>query len=88
MQPTIPTDRVDIEAKVRGIVIDALRLGARNEALGPDTPLESLGLDSLNIMDILTGMERTFGLTFDDSDLDFSMLDTVASLTDYVQSTL
>ena len=80
--------RDEIQAKVSDVVARALHLGAGGVNFAPNTPLTSHGLDSLNIMDILLGIEQAFGITFDDRDLDLSVLETVDSLTDFVVGNL
>ena len=76
--------RDDVFQKVKDIVIDALHAqGAANE-INEDTYLGNLGLDSLNVVDVLLGLERDFDISFDDDELDFEALETLGSLTDFV----
>lgn len=77
-----------VQEQVANVVRHALRITEGGQQLGPDTALTSFGLDSLNIMDVLLGIEQTFGLTFDDADLDLTVLETVRSLSSFVRSRL
>jgi|GEM_PF-3418006 len=73
---------------VSDVVRLALRLGPEASQLGPDTPLTAFGLDSLNIIDVLLGIEQRFNLSFDDADLDLTVFDTVRSLSGFVHARL
>lgn len=81
---TPPVSRDAVILTIKGIVQDALHLQGDPAEMADDTRLDSLGLDSLNIVDILLGMERAFDVAFDEADLDFSILESVSSLADFV----
>jgi acyl carrier protein len=81
---TAPFDRDAVLLAIKGIVQDALHLQTAPAELADDTRLDTLGLDSLNIVDILLGMERAFDVAFDEADLDFSILESVSTLADFV----
>jgi acyl carrier protein len=83
-QHTPPLSRDAVVLEIKDIVRDALHLQADPAELADDTRLDTLGLDSLNIVDILLGMERAFDVAFDEADLDFSVLDSVSTLADFV----
>ena len=86
-QHTAPLSRDAVTHSVKEIVFDALHLATDPDHLPDDTRLDTLGLDSLNIVDILLGMERTFDVAFDETELDFSILESVSTLVDFVLST-
>lgn len=45
----------------------------KSKAVLPTSDLvESLGLDSVNILELITALEEKFGILFDDGDLDLS----------------
>lgn len=81
---TPPLGRDAVILTIKDIVREALHLQTAPADLSADTRLDTLGLDSLNIVDILLGLERAFDVTFDETDLDFSILDSVSTLADYV----
>jgi acyl carrier protein len=81
---TPPLSRDAVILTIKGIVRDALHLQSDPAQLADDTRLDTLGLDSLNIVDILLGLERAFDVVFDEADLDFSILDSVSTLADFV----
>lgn len=70
--------------RIKAIVIEALHLARSPDELDAGLRLDTLGLDSLNIVDILLGIERGFDVTIDEAELDFSMLESVSSLADFV----
>lgn len=76
--------RDEIRRKVAGIVIEALQAGRAANSLDDGTYLGNLGLDSLNVVDILMGLEREFNLSFDEEEIDFDAFETLGSLTDFV----
>lgn len=79
-----PLTRDAVTQSIKKIVLDALHSETRPEDMAEDARLDTLGLDSLNIVDILLGMERAFDVTFDEAELDFSILESVSTLVDFV----
>jgi acyl carrier protein len=71
---------------VREILRQTLQLGARADALGPETPL--LGaipeLDSMAVVAVLTAIEERYGVTIDDGDVSAQVFETVGSLADFI----
>jgi len=79
--------QAEIVASLKRLVSERVRVPvARAQALALDTPLlkDGLGLDSLDCVELMLGMEEEFGLVFDDSEDDwmhhFSCLDTLSQL--------
>jgi acyl carrier protein len=83
-QHTTPLTRDKVTLSIKEIVVDALHLETAPKDMADDTRLDTLGLDSLNIVDILLGMERVFDVAFDETELDFSILESVSTLVDFV----
>ncbi len=77
-----------VAAKVKAIVIDALHVENLADRVTQETYLENLGLDSLNIVDVLLGIEAEFGTVFNEDELDFAPLETVGTLSTFVLKTL
>ncbi len=73
-----------VTQSVKEIVLDALHLETNPADMADDARLDTLGLDSLNIVDILLGLERAFDVAFDETELDFSILESVSTLVDFV----
>ena len=76
----------EITRKVKEIVIAALYAKGNIKDIDEAVPLTSLGLDSLNVVDIFMGLEREFGIELDEADLDMSVVESVKSLVAYVRS--
>jgi acyl carrier protein len=60
-------DRAEISRKVEEIIRDQKTIPA--EPLLPDTPLETLGLDSLDALNIVFALEETFGISITDDEV-------------------
>lgn len=78
------TTKEAVSAEVIRIVIDALHAQNQSNSIGPDTRLDALGLDSLNVVDVLLGIEESFGIGADDEEIEPETVETIASLTDFV----
>lgn len=78
----------DVAAKVKTIVAEALHAQKMVNQMTENTYLENLGLDSLNIVDILLGIETEFGITFDEDELDLAPLQTIGTLITFVKDNL
>jgi len=79
--------QAEIVASLKRLLSERVRVPvARAQALALDTPLlkDGLGLDSLDCVELMLGMEEEFGLVFDDSEDDwmhyFSCLSTLSQL--------
>ena len=79
--------QAEIVVSLKRLLSERVRVPVvRAQALELDTPLlkDGLGLDSLDCVELMLGMEEEFGLVFDDSEDDwmhhFSCLGTLAQL--------
>ena len=72
--------------QVQAVLDETLSLGQRAYELGPESPL--LGalpeLDSQAILNVLMGLEETFGITIADDDVDGEVFATLESLVSLV----
>ena len=81
------TDVADIRARLKRVIVDSLMLeGMSPEDIGDDEPLfgEGLGLDSVDALELVLGIEQEFGLKIGNDEMDRSAFSTVASLGDFV----
>ena len=80
--PVLPT--------LLALLDEVLALGGRAHGFTPDTAL--LGalpeLDSMAVVDLLSGLQSRFGFTLHDDDVDGNTFATVGSLLAFVQSKL
>lgn len=80
--------RDDVIAKVKTIVAEALHAQKAANAMTEETYLENLGLDSMNIVDVLLGVETEFGIVFDEDELDLAPLESIGTLVEFIMKTL
>ncbi len=78
-------DRKEIEDKVKGILVDEFEVD--EEKVTPEARLiEDLGIDSLDFVDIVVVVEKTFGFKIKPEDM--AGLETYSKFCDYVESRL
>ncbi len=78
-------DRKEIEDKVKGILVDEFEVD--EEKITPEARLiEDLGIDSLDFVDIVVLVEKTFGFKIKPEDM--AGLETCSKFCDYVESRL
>lgn len=68
--------------QLKKILVD--QLGVDEDAVTPDTPIEELGADSLDLVETIMTAEEEFGVKFDDEDIEG--LRTVGDILDYIAS--
>lgn len=73
---------MDVTAKIKEIVKKKLK----NKEIRPEDSLKSLGLDSLDKVDIMIRIEDEFNIEFTEDEM--SSIDTVAKLIDTIESKL
>jgi acyl carrier protein len=75
--------------EIKTMMIDSLMLKVTREEIRDDLPLfgpEGLGLDSIDALELVVGLEKKFGVTVPNSDAARQALATVNSIHDYVLS--
>ncbi|MFI9380679.1 acyl carrier protein [Kutzneria sp. NPDC052558] len=76
----------EVEDKVRGVLVEVLANGMSIEEVGRDADLvEEYGLDSLQMISFLLGIEDTFDLELDYENLELDHLRSVAQFASYVR---
>jgi acyl carrier protein len=78
--------RDGVLAHVRGVLIDGLGVRREPEEIDPDAPLfgTGLGLDSVDAVELVVGLETTFGVRFPQGYMGRRTMRTVGSLVDAV----
>jgi acyl carrier protein len=72
----------DIRGKIIESVALILRTDVENvEKLPGDQPLRVIGMDSLNVMDIIVNLEDTFNIAFNEDELLMDNINTIDKLT-------
>lgn len=78
-------ERSEIEAKVRQFMIDDLEID--EEKINPDAHLmKDLGIDSLDFIDIVVIVEKTFGVKIKSEEM--AGVDTFSKFCDYLEKKL
>jgi acyl carrier protein len=77
-----------LHARIKQVIVSSLRLTIRPEEIGDDVPLfgEGLGLDSIDALELVLEIERTFGVSIGDDQLGKRVLRTVSSIAEYIES--
>ena len=76
----------DVENKVRSVLVGVLATGLGPDEVAPDADLvDEYGLDSLQMISFLLGIEDTFDLELDYEHLELDHLRSVAQFASYVR---
>lgn len=73
----------EIEAKVKGVIAEKIGKSP-NEIRDDATFIEDLGLDSLDLVDMIMKLEEEFGISIPDEDLD--KIRTVKDAINYIKA--
>ncbi|MCL2702967.1 MAG: acyl carrier protein [Defluviitaleaceae bacterium] len=80
-------DTLLIEEKVKEIIISRMKDPVKIEKLNFDTPLLTLGIDSILALSILVEIEETYNIEIDDSDLNMDKIKDIHSFAQLVRDT-
>jgi acyl carrier protein len=73
--------------QIREMLATRLKLGAAMEKLGDDTPLfgpEGFGLDSIDALELVLGLQKEFGVVIEDRQLAVKVLASIDSIAAYI----
>jgi acyl carrier protein len=73
--------------QVKKLLVERLKLEREASSIGDDEPLfgpEGLGLDSIDALELVLGLEQEFGVTIDDQQVGSQVLSTVNTIVDFV----
>ncbi|HOX36597.1 MAG TPA: phosphopantetheine-binding protein [Candidatus Brocadiia bacterium] len=84
----MPDHADNIEAQLKEMLVERLFLDISPDAIANDAPLmETLGIDSTQVLEIIVGLEEIFGISFEDqTDFNIELFRTVSSIADYVRT--
>ena len=76
-----------LRADIKKAIIRSLRLPITPEEIGDDVPLfgEGLGLDSIDVLELVLELERSFGVSITDEETGARVLRTVNTIAAYVE---
>lgn len=79
----------NIEQTIKALMVERLFLKVSPEEIGDEEPLmDTYGLDSVNIFELVAGLEEVYGITFEDTDFQIDLFRNVRSIGDYVRRKL
>jgi acyl carrier protein len=77
----------DLRAQIKEMLVKNLMLQVTPEQIGDELPLfgpDGLGLDSIDALELVVSMEKTFGVGVPNSDVAGKALRTVNTIHDYI----
>ncbi len=77
----------DLKQRIKAMLIERLKLeGMTPDQILDDAPLfgEGLGLDSIDALELVLGLEQTFGVKIEDEAAGMKAFRSVQALTDFV----
>jgi len=75
-----------VESDIRDIVVEILRMQDRQNEITLESNLFELGLESLNVIELLTAIEMNFDITIDVEDLSGELFENFGNLVNFVQA--
>jgi acyl carrier protein len=83
---TTPLDT--LKGEIKQAIVRSLRLPIPPEEIGDATPLfdEGLGLDSIDVLELVLEIERSFGVSIGDEQTGMKVLRSVDTIADYITS--
>ena len=78
-----------VKEKIRKILSVRLKLAAAVEKIGDDTPLfgpDGLGLDSIDALELVLGLQKEFGVIVEDRTVAVKVLASIDTIAKYVES--
>jgi acyl carrier protein len=75
-----------LKAEVKRAIVESLRLHMSVEEIGDSTSLyaEGLGLDSIDVLELVLEMERRFGVSITDEETGNRVLRSVDTIADFI----
>ena len=86
MSETAQTDITTLRSEIKQLIVDRLKLEVDPATIEDDQPLfgEGLGLDSIDALELVLGVEQAFGVKIEDEEMGAQALSSVNSLAEFV----
>lgn len=77
-----------LRAEIKQAIVRSLRLPIKADEIGDDIPLfgEGLGLDSIDVLELVLELERSFGVSITDEATGARVLRTVNTIAEFVEA--
>ncbi|MBN2353511.1 MAG: hypothetical protein JXD23_13140 [Spirochaetales bacterium] len=77
-------DRTEVAKKLRDLMAGMLEVEIPAELKETDRIYEDLGIDSIMVMQIMVGLEETFGISVPEEEIDPAHFGTVGSVVSFI----
>jgi acyl carrier protein len=76
----------NLREEIKQAIVRSLRLPISPQEIGDSTPLfgEGLGLDSIDVLELVLELERTFGVSITDEETGSRVLRSVDTIADFI----
>ncbi len=82
-------DQAELRRKIKEMIVERLFLDVSPDEIGDDDNLsERFGVDSVNLFEIVVGLEEVFGISLADEELSVEAFSTVAKIAAVVERKL
>jgi acyl carrier protein len=80
-------NETDLKSKVKDLIVRRLKLEIDPSSIQDDAPLfgEGLGLDSIDALELVLGLEQEFGIKVADEEVGIKAFSSVDSLADFIK---
>ncbi len=79
----------DLQQRIKEMIVDRLFLNVAPEAIDPAASLvDTYGVDSVSLLELVVGIEETFGIPMADETFELANFETVNAITDFVAARL
>lgn len=78
-----------LHTEIKQAIVRSLRLPMEPSQIGDHTPLfgpDGLGLDSVDVLELVLELERSFGVTIEDQDTGMQALRSVESIAEFIRT--
>jgi acyl carrier protein len=76
----------ELEQKIKEMIVERCFLSIDPDDIDAEAPLmDDVGLDSVQILEVVVGLEDVFGVAVDDADFEIENFSTVSAIADYVR---
>jgi len=74
------------KSEIKNLLVERLFLRIKPEDIPDRAPLlESLGIDSVSLFELVVGLEDVYGITFEEDEFRLSLFQDVESIADFVE---
>ena len=79
----------NLKEEIKRVIVQSLRLPIAPESIEDGVSLfgEGLGLDSIDVLELVLGIERTFGVAISDEETGNRVLRSVDTIADHITAT-